>query len=165
VIWAFDKANAGGADHLKVETINVKHCAPHRRFAGVALVVLMAGCAGALARSSDPRGTWHGTLGEVGAHQYEVEALITLQIADDGTFAATVTPNRGANNLAKASRWSGTVVASGNRVTLRNSEGPWPWVTLARSRDGNVLYGVASDPGSLSHVMLRFDREGSQQTP
>jgi len=143
----------------------------HRRLAaglsGVALVVLMAGCAGpgALARSSDLSGTWYGTLGEVGANQYEDEALITLRIEDDGTFSATVTPNRGTNNLAKAARWAGTVVTRDNRVKLRNSEGPWPWVTLVRTRDGKVLYGVANDPGSESHVMLKFDRAGSRQSP
>jgi len=143
----------------------------HRIFAavlsGVAPVVLMAGCVGpgVLARSSDLSGIWHGTLGEVGANQYEVEAVINLRIEDDGTFSATVAPNRGTNNLAKASRWSGTVVTRGNRVTLQNSEGPWPWVTLVRTGDGNVLYGVANDPGSESHVMLKFERDGSRQSP
>jgi hypothetical protein len=141
----------------------------HRMLPAVVLVVvaLMAGCAGpgVLARSSDLTGTWHGTLGQVSADQYIDEALITLEIRDDGTFSATVTPNRGANNLAKASKWSGTVVTKGNRVTLRNTEGPWTWVTLARSRNGDVLYGVANDPAAEVNVMLKFDRDGGQQAP
>jgi hypothetical protein len=145
----------------------MKHRMLAAGLSSVALVVLLVGCAGpgVLARSSDLSGTWHGTLGEVGANQYEVEAVITLRIEDDGTFSATVAPNRGANNLAKASRWAGTVVTRGNRVTLRNTEGPWPWVTLVRTGSGNVLYGVANDPGSESHVMLKFDRAGSRQSP
>jgi hypothetical protein len=139
----------------------------HRMLPAVVLVVLMAGCAapGALARSSDLTGTWHGTLGQVSADQYIDEALITLQIKEDGTFSAVVTPNRGANNLAKASRWSGTVVTKGNRVTLRNTEGPWTWVTLVQSRNGDVLYGVANDPAAEVNVMLKFDRDGAQQAP
>ena len=133
---------------------------------GVALVVLMAGCAGpgVLARSSDLTGVWHGTLGQVRADQYEDEALIALQINDDGTFSGTVTPNRGTNNLAKASKWVGTVVTRGSRVTLRNSEGPWPWLTLVRSGN-NVLYGVANDPAAEQNVMLKFERDGSQAAP
>jgi len=139
----------------------------HRMLTAVVLVVLLVGCAGpgGLARSGDLTGTWHGTLGQVSADQYIDEALITLEIRDDGTFSATVTPNRGANNLAKASKWSGTVVTRGNRVTLRNTEGPWTWVTLVRSRNSDVLYGVANDPGSEVNVMLKFDRDGSQQAP
>jgi hypothetical protein len=150
----------------------------HRRFAtslsSVALVVLVAGCAGpnagslasdtvaaAPAPASELSGTWRGTLGWVGAHQYEDEARITLRIEEDGTFTATVTPNRGTNNLAQASTWSGTVVTKGNRVTLRNTEGPWPWVTLVRS--SNTLYGVAADPSpGTGPVMLEFEREGRQ---
>jgi hypothetical protein len=135
---------------------------------GVALVVLMTGCAGqgVLARSSDLSGTWRGTLGQVRADQYEDEALITLKVEDDGTFSATVTPNRGGNNLAKAAKWAGTVVTRNNRVTLRNTEGPWTWVTLVRTRDGNVLYGVANDPAQgETPVMLKFERDNSQQSP
>jgi len=134
---------------------------------GLALVVVMAGCvtSGLPAQSSDLVGTWRGTLGEVAANQYEDEAVIALRIENDGTFSATVTPNRGANNLAKTSKWSGTVVTRGHRVTLRNTEGPWPSLTLVRTRDGNVLYGVANDPASEENVMLKFERDGSPQAP
>jgi len=140
---------------------------------GVALVVLVAGCAepGAgffasrsvatdLVPASDLIGTWHGTLGQVRADQYEDEALITLRIEQDGTFTATVTPNRGANNLAKPAKLAGTVVTRDNRVTLRNEESSWPWLTLVRTRDGKVLYGVANDPASEANVMLKFERDG-----
>jgi hypothetical protein len=131
-----------------------------------ALVTLLPGCAGSgvLVRNSDLSGIWHGTLGQCRADQYEDEALITLQIKDDGTFTANVIPNRGANNLAKPSKLAGTVVTKGNRVTLRNEEGPWTWLTLVRTRDGNVLYGVAHDPAPETNVMLKFERDGSQQS-
>jgi len=141
--------------------------------AGVALVALVAGCAEPsagffasravatdLAPASDLIGTWHGTLGQVRADQYEDEALITLRIEQDGTFTATVTPNRGTNNLAKPAKLAGTVVTRGSRVTLRNEESSWPWVTLVRTRDGKVLYGVANDPASETNVMLKFERDG-----
>jgi hypothetical protein len=148
----------------------------HRRVAtrlsGVALVALVGGAgpsasslasgpvATASARASELSGAWHGSFGWVGAYFYEDEARITLRIEEDGAFTATITPNGGTNNLAKASTWSGTVVTKGNRVTVRNSEGPWPWVTLVRS--GNTLYGVATDPATQANVMLKFERDGSQ---
>ena len=154
----------------------------HHRFAtglsAVALLVLVAGCAGpnaglfesdtgaaAPAPPSELRGAWHGTFGWVGANFYEDEARIILRIEEDGTFSATVTRNGGANNLAKATTWAGTAVTSGNRVTLRNSKGPWGWVTLVRSRNGNVLYGVASDPATEANVMLKIERDGSREAP
>jgi hypothetical protein len=147
----------------------------HRTFvaelATVAMLALVAGCAGrgatsstfnpgASSSASELRGTWTGSFGWVGASLYEAEARLTLEIREDGTFTATVTPDRGANNLTKASTLSGTAVTGGNRVTLQNSQGPWPWVTLVRS--GNTLYGVASDPASQANVMLKFEREGSR---
>jgi len=140
---------------------------------GPALILLVTGCAtpgvgliasrpvaSDLVPGSGLIGTWHGTLGQVRADQYEDEALLALSIEPDGTFTATVTPNRGANNLAKPSKLAGTVVARGNRVTLRNEEGPWPWLTLVRTRDGKVLYGVANDPASETNVMLKLERDG-----
>jgi len=140
----------------------------------VALVALVTGCAGpnasslasdtvsaAPASAGDLGGTWRGTLGWVGGHQYEDEALITLRIGNDGRFTGTVTPNRGTNNLARASSWAGTVVSRGNRVTLRNSEGPWTWLTLVRS--GNTLYGVAGDPAAEANVMLKFERDDRRE--
>jgi hypothetical protein len=141
--------------------------------AGVALVALVAGCArptaggwvsdtiaAALTPVSELSGIWRGTIGQVAGHQYENEARITLRIEEDGAFSATVTPNGGTNNLAKASTLAGTVVTRGNRVTLRNSEGPWSWVTLVRS--GNTLYGVAVDPAPEEHVMLKVERDDRQ---
>ena len=154
----------------------------HHRFAtglfGVALFVLVAGCVGPnaaslasnpvatdLARASGLAGTWHGDFGWIGASFYEDETRITLRIEEDGTFTATLTRNGGANNLAKATTWAGTAVTRGKRVTLRNSKGPWGWVTLVRSRDGNVLYGVASDPATKANVMLKIERDSRQEAP
>ena len=142
-------------------------------FCSLALAVFLTGCAtpgsglfasvpvaSDLVPDSGLIGTWHGTLGQVRADQYEDEALLTLRIEPDGRFTATVTPNRGTNNLAKPSKLAGTVVSRGNRVTLRNEEGPWPWLTLVRTRDGKVLYGVANDPASETNVMLKLERDG-----
>jgi hypothetical protein len=154
----------------------------HHRFAtglfAVALVALVAGCAAPSASlyesdtgaagpapASELSGSWHGTFGWVGAYHYEDEARITLRIEEDGTFTATVTRNGGTNNLAKTTTWAGTTVTRGNRVTLRNSKGPWGWVTLVRSRNGNVLYGVASDPATEANVMLKIERDGRVEAP
>jgi hypothetical protein len=155
------------------------HPMNHRTLAagvsGVVLAILVAGCAGPgtgslasrpaaadLVRASGLAGTWHGEFGWVGASIYTDEALIALRIEDDGTFTANVTRNGVTNNLAKATTWSGTVLTDGNRVTLRNSNGPWGWVTLVRSGNGNVLYGVAHDPTTGANVRLKFERDGSR---
>jgi len=136
-----------------------------------AVLTLAAGCAGVGGTSStdDPAasvaasnvaGTWRGTIGWVGAYQYEGESVMALQIKEDGTFTASVTPNHGTNNYAKASTLSGTVVTHGNRVTLRNSQGPWTSLTLVRA--GNTLYGVAADPGFAANAMLKLNRDAGQ---
>lgn len=83
--------------------------------------------------------------GRVGSVLYEDESSSVLRINPDGTFTATVTRGLGTNNLAKPSTLSGTVVANGHRVTLQNSQGPWPWIILTRS-GGDILYGLADDP-------------------
>jgi len=140
----------------------------------VGLVALVAGCAGpsasissdasgpvatALAPASELAGTWRGSFGQVGASQWLDEGDCILQIKEDGTFTATVRPSKaGTNNLAKASTWSGTVVMSGNRVTLRSSQEAW--VTLIRS--GSTLYGVAENPLVEAAIMMRFEQVGSR---
>ena len=137
----------------------------------IAMLVLATGCAALRETSSAPNpvalneikdlsGTWNGTLGWVGASLYEGEGTVTLQIKEDGTFTGKVTPNRGTNNLTKASTLAGTVVANGNRVTLRNTEGPWTWLTFARS--GDTMYAVALDPSMQANVMLKVDREAGR---
>jgi len=148
---------------------------PHRmRVAAstiVAMALLLAGCAGpsssgapiaaAVVAASHLSGTWNGTFGQLSASLYEDEGRCILRIKEDGTFTATVTPNGGTNNLAKASTWAGTVVPDGQRVTLRNSTGPWPWIILTRS-GSNTLYGVATDPATEAPVMMEFEREGTR---
>ena len=139
----------------------------------VGLVALVAGCAGPSARiasdGSDPvaaafapasalTGTWSGSFSQVSALFYIDDGDVVLQIKEDGTFVERVTRSKsGTNNLAKNGTWSGTVVRSGNRITLRSSQGPW--LTLIRS--GNTLYGVAEDPLVEATIMLRLEREGS----
>ena len=141
------------------------------RVSTVVMVWLVAGCAGlgefsaatspaALSAVSELQGTWTGTSGWVCDSFYIGESIFTLHIREDGTFTALVTPNGGANNLAKRSTLSGTVVANGSRVTLQNTEGPWTWLTLVRS--GNTLYGVAVDQAFEGNVMLRLDRESAR---
>src|SRR5512147_246302 len=138
------------------------------RLSTVVMVWLVAGCAGlrefssatspaASSAVSELQGKWTGTSGWVGAFFFIGDSILTLHIHEDGTFTASVKANFGANNLAKPSTLSGTVVANGNRVTLRNTEGPWTWLTLVRT--GNTLYGVAVDPAFEASVMLRLDRE------
>jgi hypothetical protein len=135
------------------------------------LAVLVAGCAGSGASTSggaaaavapvgDLSGTWYGNFGQIGAVLYIDEALTVLHINPDGTFTATVTRGYGTNNLAKPSTLSGTVVTNGNRVTLRNSQGPWPWIVLIRSGD-DVLYGIPNDPAIEAPVTMKFEREGT----
>ena len=113
------------------------------------LVKLVAGCAGqsaniasdasgpiaaALSPASNLTGTWRGSFTQVGAVLYIDDGDVVLQTMG-----------------------SGTVVRSGNRITLRSSQGPW--LTLVRS--GNTLYGVAEDPLVEATIMLRLEREGS----
>lgn len=61
-----------------------------------------------------------------------------------------------ANNLSKAWIWSGPVIRSGNRVTLRSSQGP----STILIRSGNTLYGVAEDPMVEATIMMSFERDG-----
>jgi len=120
---------------------------------------VLAGCAGpstitetagktagpgtvAAAEASDLTGTWHGLYAWPGGTYWPDDATGTLQINPDGTFTARVIPSPGANNLAKASTWSGTVEVTGNRVVLRSSKGP----SVSLTRKGDRLYGITQDP-------------------
>jgi len=151
------------------------HLALYRTFiavlSAVATVALVAGCAelGATSSASAPTGavsappseligTWRGDFGWVGAFFYEDEATVVLRINEDGTFTATIARGTGTNNLAKPATLSGTVVTHGNRVTLRNTHGPWAWVTLVHS--GDTLYGLAIDPAIETTVMIKLEHEG-----
>jgi len=133
-------------------------------FTGVAL----AGCAGpsttaktagpitaAASETSDLTGTWHGLYAWPGGTYWPDDATGTLQIYPDGTFTAKVTPSPGANNLAKASTWSGIVLVTGNRVVLRSSKGPS--VSLVRKADR--LYGITQDPIVEVPVTISLERD------
>jgi len=120
---------------------------------------VLAGCAGpstitetagktagpgtvAAAEASGLTGTWHGLYAWPGGTYWPDDATGTLQINPDGTFTARVIPSPGANNLAKASTWSGTVEVTGTRVVLRSSKGP----SVSLTRKGDRLYGITQDP-------------------
>jgi hypothetical protein len=148
----------------------MRHHTPVARLCAVAALTLLSGCAGlrpvspppgsgSLQPDSELVGTWAGSLNWIAPSLYDDEANLRLQIREDGTFTATVTPGRAGNNIAKPSSLAGTVVANDKLVTLRNEVGPWPWLTLKRS--GGTLYGVANDPAIQSAVMLRFHRDSN----
>jgi len=137
---------------------------------GVVLVALIAGCAGPsagpsmstpAASASDLTGTWNGQFWVLGGNYYPVDGTILLQIKEDGTYTVAMKPTPAANNIAKASSWSGTVVQNGKLVVFRTSHGPWSgtWSSLARS--GDTLYGVANDPMTGADLEIKFERAGS----
>ena len=57
----------------------------------------------ALPPAGELSGTWHGSFWQLGGSLYANEGQSILEIKEDGTFTATVTPDPGANNLAKPS--------------------------------------------------------------
>jgi hypothetical protein len=102
----------------------------------------------------DLGGTWRGSFSQIGGVLYVAEGICVVQIHDDGTFTATVTPGPGANNQVKGSKWAGTVVSDGDHVTFRTSRGPS--TTLVRR--GDTLYGVTNDPLIEADIMVKLDR-------
>jgi hypothetical protein len=75
----------------------------------------------ALLIAGDLTGTWRGSYGWPGGSYWPADGVCTLRINGNGTFQTVVTPAPGANNLAKASTWSGPVVVAGHHVVLRSS--------------------------------------------
>jgi len=144
--------------------MNQKILGSHLVLAASLLVLLGGGCAGRGADGTPPpnirdlSGTWHGDIVQPGGSLYTVEARAVLEIKHDGTFTATVTPVLAANNLAKPSTWSGTVVGSETRVTFRTAQGPWLMLAHARGH----LYGIANDPATGMAVMIDFERAGAR---
>ena len=123
-----------------------------------ALTIFMGSVAATSAAAPQTRtlgGSWHGSFSQIGGVLYVAEGRCVLDIRDDGTFTATVTPGPGANNLVKGSTWSGTVVREGDRYRFRTPSGSW--TTLVRK--GDTLYGVANDPLFESHIMIKLDRQ------
>ena len=142
----------------------------HRVISIVAVVALLAGCAGpsahigssgeagsALPVARDFTGTWHGSYWQFGMVLYNDDADCTLQINEDSTFTAKCMRSAGANNLAKPSSWSGRVLTNGNGVVLQDNDGPWPWIMLRRSGD-DILYGTSTDPLVGATVEMTFER-------
>ena len=130
------------------------------------VVALMAGCAGPsvdrsmsrpAAFADDLAGTRQGSFWWLGGVLYEDEGSLLVQIKEDRTSTATMTPTGAANNVAKASSWSGTVSQRGRRVVFHVAKGSWPaWSSLARS--GDMLYGVASNPVTGANIQIKLER-------
>ena len=138
------------------------------RYALLIAGIALAGCAGpsttlmgaglmsaASPVASDLAGTWRGSFGWPGGSYWPDDGICTLQINGDGTFSGTIKPAPGANNLAKASTWSGIAVGTGHRVTLKSAQGPS--VTLTRS--GDTLYGVARDPFVEVPISISLEKD------
>jgi hypothetical protein len=147
----------------------------HRTFAsgliGIALVALIAGCAGPTADSAGAKpaafdeslvGTWNGLFWAPGEFYYPIEGIMVLQINEDRTFTVTVSPTGAANNIAKPGSWSGTVSQEHGLVVFHATKGAFPvFSSLKRSGSGE-LYGVANDPasggGDIAFKFKRADR-------
>jgi hypothetical protein len=140
---------------------------------GIALVGLVSGCAGvgmrpgSFSRDQVPAeyienqlaGTWRGSFSQLEASLYEDEGDCVVQIRPDGTFTATISRAKlGTNNLAKAEKFSGTVVSRGNRVTLATAQGP----RLTLMHRGDSLYTVAEDPAVEAPIAMSLRHERSQ---
>lgn len=139
---------------------------PDVKLVTVVLVALIAGCAGLntdpsvtplTTSRSDLSGTWNGLFWALGGSYWPIEGTLLLQIKEDGTFTAAMTPTPGANNLAKASSWSGTISQRGQHVVFHFSQGQLPaWSALARSAD--TMYGVAKDPATGFDIEIKLER-------
>lgn len=138
------------------------------RLAVLAVVVLIAGCAGPIVGSAAVTpvafdehlvGTWNGEFWALGEFYYPIEGIMVLQIREDRSFTVNVTPTGAANNIAKPGSWSGTVSEEHGRVVLHAAKGAFPvFSSLERSRDGE-LYGVANDPASGGgDIGFKFER-------
>jgi hypothetical protein len=132
----------------------------------IVVVALIAGCAGlntgpAVAPPTtspgDLSGTWNGFFWALGGFYYPIEGTLLLQIKEDGTFTAAMRPTPGANNIAKASSWSGTIGQRGQHVVFHFSQGQLPvWSSLARSAD--TMYGVTKDPATGFGIGIMLER-------
>ena len=144
----------------------------HRTFAsgviGMALVGLIAGCAGPTADSAGAKpatfdeslvGTWNGLFWALGEFYYPIEGTMVLQIREDRSFRVTVSPTGAANNIAKPGSWSGTVSLAHGLVVFHATKGAFPvFSSLKRSR-ADELYGVANDPASGGgNIAFKFER-------
>jgi hypothetical protein len=134
---------------------------------GVVLITLIAGCAGpSIGSAGTPPaaldgnlvGNWNGLFWALAGFYYPVEGTLLLQIKADGSFTVTMTPTAAANNIAKASSWSGTVNQVGRRVVFHVAKGPFPaFSSLARSGP-DTLFGVANDPATGFDIGIKFER-------
>ena len=109
---------------------------------------------------SDLVGTWNGVFWWPGGSYLDDTGTMLLQIKEDGTFTVKITPAGAANNLAKASSWSGTVSARGKLVVFHLGQGGFPAFSSLARWDDNTLYGVANDPAAGVDISIRFERAG-----
>jgi len=130
------------------------------------VIALIAGCAvlgvgpsvsWPAAFAGDLAGAWQGSFWWLGGVLYADEGSLLVQIKDDGGFTATMTPTGAANNIAKASTWSGTVSQNERLVVFHVAKGSLPaWSSLARS--GDMLYGVAKNPATGANIEIKLER-------
>ncbi|HEY7041183.1 MAG TPA: hypothetical protein VID28_20100 [Methylomirabilota bacterium] len=139
-------------------------------FTALTLVALIAGCAGPTAYHyaaaptasvDNLAGTWKGLYWWIGGVYYEDEGTALLEIKDDGSYTVTMSPTRGANNIAIPQKWSGHLVEKGRTVEFHTAHEGWSgsWASLRLSGDG-TLYGVTRDPanGATSDIEIQFHR-------
>jgi hypothetical protein len=129
------------------------------------VVAVIAGCARPsldpsmsrpAAFAGDLAGTWQGSFWWIGGFFYVDEGSLRVQIKEDGTFTATMTPTGAANNIARSSSWSGTVSQS-RLVVFHLAKGALPaWSSLASSSD--ILYGVAKNPATGADIAITLER-------
>ena len=145
---------------------------PKRTFASgltaVVLVALVAGCAGPTADSAGAQpaafdeslvGTWNGLFWWMGGVLYEDEGTMLLQIKEDGSFTVSMKPTGAANNIAKASSWSGTVSQRGGLVVFHVAKSTFPPAFSSLTRSGSDgLYGIANDPATGGDIGIKFER-------
>jgi hypothetical protein len=152
----------------------------HRVISILALLALVAGCAGpsthiggagsgedgsALPAARDFTGTWQGSYWNLPlGNSYGDEADCTLQIKEDATFTVKCTRSSvGANNIAKSSSWSGRAVTKGNSIVLQDDGGPWPSIVLRQFGNGS-LYGTTLDPLVGATIEIEFERDTHMTT-
>jgi hypothetical protein len=140
---------------------------PHRAVSflltGVALTMVIAGCAGpttqagsgttasaeAPLRPAGLRGTWQGSFLHPGAdYTSPHNSNLTLEVREDSTYTL---------KLGSRAAQTGTITTQGNRVVLNDSSGSR--MTLMQS--GDSLYGVMKDNATGRATTMNLEKQES----